>query len=828
MIRVRHQITRLVFCVAFVLAAVLPANAQSGTPALTYQMPPKAIADLIDAPPTPAVSISPDHAWMAFLELPGLPSIEEVAQPELRLAGLRINPRTNGPSRVTHYSGLRLKRIEGGGETAITGLPANPKITNVSWSPDAKWLAFTLTMGDHIELWAAEVATGQAKQLAPVAVNAVYGGSYDWVSDSKSLIVLTVPDTRGAAPAEPVAPTGPVVQENLGRKTPAPTYQDLLENPHDEALFDYYATSKLVRVTLDGAAVPLDQVGIFRQATPSPDGKFILAEVVHKPYSYTVPASRFPARVEIWDQSGRMVKQLADRPLADNVPITFGSVPTGPREYEWRADADATVCWAEAQDGGDAGAEAKERDRVFMLKAPFSGDPVSLATLSLRYGGMLWGNDNLALASEWWWKTRTERYWQVKPGSPKTAARKILDFNWEDQYKHPGSPEMIRTSRGTSVLQTGKGGKSIFMTGEGASDEGNRPFIDEMDLAALTTKRLFRSEAPYYESPVALLDAAKGMLITRRESVSEPPNFFMRDLNAGSMQAITTFPHPTPQLANVQKELIRYKREDGVDLTGTLYLPEGYTPAQGPLPMLMWAYPQEFKSADAAGQVTDSPYRFVRVSAHSPLLWLVHGYAILDDPTMPIVGEGDAEPNDTYVQQLVASAKAAVDEVVRRGVADRDKIAIGGHSYGAFMTANLLAHSDLFRTGVARSGAYNRTLTPFGFQAEERTYWEAPETYYAMSPFSHAQKINEPILLIHGQADNNSGTFPIQSERMYEALKGQGATVRLVMLPHESHGYRARESVMHMVWEMTEWMDRYVKNGGARTMSGEPEDGSGQ
>ncbi|MRR10727.1 S9 family peptidase, partial [bacterium] len=325
------------------------------------------------------------------------------------------------------------------------------------------------------------------------------------------------------------------------------------------------------------------------------------------------------------------------------------------------------------------------------------------------------------------------------------------------------------------------------------------------------TRRLFRSEAPHYELPVEILDPAQGTFLTRRESVSEPPNYYVRNLKTNSDRALTAFPHPTPQIAGVYKELIRYEREDGVKLTGTLYLPPGKKPADGPFPLLMWVYPQEFKSADAAGQVTDSPYRFVRVSPMSPLLWLAAGYAVLDDPTMPIVGEGQAEPNDTYVKQLVAGARAAVDEMVRRGIAERGRIAIGGHSYGAFTTANLLAHTDLFAAGIARSGAYNRTLTPFGFQAEERTFWQAPETYFIMSPFSHADKIKKPLLLIHGEADNNPGTFPMQSERFFSALKGHGATVRLIMLPHESHGYRARESLLHMAAEMTDWLQACIR-----------------
>ena len=779
---------------------------------LLYTMPPQAIADLVDAPLTPNVSISPDQQWLLLMQQPGLPSIDEVAAPELRLAGLRINPRTNGPSRAGYYMSLAFKNMTDGTERQVTGLPASPKINSATWAPDGSRIAFAVTFGDRVELWTAALTDAVATPVTSMPLNATYGGTYKWTSDSKTLIALAVPPGRGPAPAEVTTPTGPVIQENLGKTAPAATYQDLLKNPTDEAIFTHYASSQVVRLTIGAEPVPMGKPGLVAQAMPSPDGKYILVEIVHPPISYTVPVSRFPRRVEVWDMNGSLVKSLCDIPLADQVPVAFASVRTGPRGHSWRADAPATLAWAEALDGGDARVETDKRDQVFMLKAPFEAKPTPLATLALRFGDIQWGSDDLALVSEWWWKTRRQHVWAVKPGKPKSQPRLILDYSSEDRYNDPGSPMMRLTERGTWVLLTGGKGNSLYLSGAGASSEGDRPFVDRFDLATLKSTRLFHSEAPNYEYAVRFIDPAQGLLLTSRESVSEPPNYYIRNLGDGSLKQITAFPHPTPQLTNVQKELIRYKRDDGVDLTATLYSPAGYKPADGPLPMLMWAYPQEFKSADAAGQVTDSPYRFVRIGSGSPLLWLVHGYAVLDDPTMPIVGEGEAEPNDTYVKQLVASAQAAVDEVVRRGVADREKIAIGGHSYGAFMTANLLAHSDLFRLGIARSGAYNRTLTPFGFQSEERTLWQARDTYVNMSPFLFADKVNEPILLIHGAADNNSGTFPMQSERFYDALKGHGATARLVLLPAESHGYRARESVMHMLYEMTDWLDRYVKS----------------
>jgi dipeptidyl aminopeptidase/acylaminoacyl peptidase len=792
-------------------AVVVPAAAKDpDSIAPEYRMPPQAIADLIDAAPTPGVSISPSQRWALLMERPSLPSIEEVAQPELRLAGMRINPRTNGRSRRSYNTRLILKSVADGKETIIGGLPTEPRIQNVRWSPDSATVAFTITRDGGIELWSADVATARARRLTEPRLNAAYASPYEWLPDSKSLICLLVPLNRGSAPQAPTTPTGPILQENIGRKSPARTYQDLLTNTHDEALFDHYMTSQVVRVTLDGRPTPQGSPGIFAQAEPSPNGQYLLTERLHRPYSYLVPASRFPRKLEIWDRNGQLVKAVAEIPLAEEVPIGFGAVRTGPRSFGWRADEPATLYWAEAQDGGDPKNDVEIRDRVYTLATPFENDAVELVALGMRYGGMSWGDNRLALASEWWWKSRRSRTWIVNPSAPGSEATLLFDRSFEDRYNDPGQPLFRRTDAGTSVLLTADGGRSLFLSGQGASPEGNRPFLDRLELASKKTERLWRSEAPYYESVVDVLDADKLTLLTRRESKNEPPNYFLRDLQKDKLNALTTFPHPTPALKDVYKEMLRYKRADGVMLTATLYLPPGKKPQDGPFPMLMMAYPREFKSADAAGQVTDSPYRFVRTGAHSSLLWLVHGYAILDGPTLPIIGEGDEEPNDSYVKQLVSGAQAAVDEVVRLGVADRNRIAIAGHSYGAFMTANLLAHCDLFQAGIARSGAYNRTLTPFGFQAEERTFWEAPEVYFAMSPFMHAEKINEPILLIHGEVDNNSGTFPIQSRRFYHALKGHGATARLVMLPHESHGYRARESVMHMAWEMTTWLDKYI------------------
>ncbi|MHC2990754.1 aminoacyl peptidase [Pontibacter sp. HJ8] len=777
-----------------------------------YQRPPEAMAAIIDAPSTPGVSINSKGDWMLLLERAGYPSLEELAQPENRLAGLRINPATNGQSRASFINNIKLKQVNGGQEFQISGLPQQAQISYVTWSPDEKHIAFTVTKATGIELWVASLADKQARKLTEASVNDAYSGSpFSWMSNSKSLLVKFVDEKRGELPKASLVPAGPNIQQNIGKANPSRTYQDLLKNRYDEQLFDYFMQTQLKLVTVDGKQQNIGQAGIIKSIDVSPDGQYLLVETIQKPYSYLVPHYYFPYNVEVWSRDGKVVKQLAQLPLAEDIPIGFDNVAKGPRSYNWRPDKPATLYWAEAQDGGDASKEVKERDVVFTLDAPFSGKAAKLAGTKYRYRGIQWGN-NMALVNERLWKTRAERVVLVDTSKPAKAGTVLIERSYEDGYTDPGSPVFTKNQYGRQVLLTDKKGDNIYMISEGGSPEGNRPFLSEFNLKSKKAKILFRSEAPYYERPVDIIELNSKRIITRRESEKDVPNYFVRDLNKKKLTQVTNFPHPFPQLEGVQKELLQYERNDGVKLTAVLYLPKDYKKGDAALPMLMWAYPREFKNAAAAGQVKSSPYEFTRISSGSPLFWVTQGYAVLDRTDFPIVGEGDEQPNDTYVEQLVASAKAAIDKVVGMGVADPKRIAVGGHSYGAFMTGNLLAHSDLFAAGIARSGAYNRTLTPFGFQQEERTYWQAPEVYNRMSPFSAADKVKTPILLIHGEADNNSGTFPIQSERFYNALKGHGATTRLVFLPHESHGYSAKESILHMLWEMDTWLNTYVKN----------------
>ena len=784
-----------------------------------YQSPDPIIQSLIDAPPTPGAYISPMGKWMLLANRPSMPSIEEVAQEELRLAGIRIQPRTNGSSRSSYFNGMTLKNIEDNKDFPITGLPANGRFENITWSSDGSKIAFTNTLDNGIELWVANSKTKQAKKLTAARVNdAMNGLPYRWFQNGKYLITKMIPENRPAAPVKSLRPEGPTVQVNSGKSAPVRTYQDLLKNQYDIELFEYYTKSELHQIDPEtGSSKKIADNAIYSGITSAPNGEYILLTEVVKPYSYIVPFSRFAQKVYAVDATGKMVKSIANIPAAENIPKGFGSTRMGPRSFRWRSDTPATLVYVEALDDGDPKKEAEYRDQLFLWKAPFDTEAKKGPKFKLRFGGVQWCRDNLAVMYEWWWADRREVTSSWNPSQLNEPSKIIFDRSWEDRYNDPGNFQSANNEYGRSVLKTSKDGNHFYLVGQGASTEGNKPFLDQFEISSGKANRLWQSKAPHFERPIKILDIEKGTVMTRQESEDNPPNFFIRNYKTNKLEAITDFPNPYKALDGVEKELIKYKREDGVDLAGTLYLPAGYdADKDGPLPVLMWAYPREFKSKDAAGQVTGSPHEFIRLGWWSPIFWVTQGYAVFDDFGMPVVGEGDDEPNATFVEQLRMDAKAAIDKLVSMGVADRDKCAVGGHSYGAFMTANLLAHTDYFAAGIARSGAYNRTLTPFGFQSEERTFWETPETYFKMSPFMHADKIKSPLLMIHGEADNNSGTYPMQSERMYGALKGLGAEVRLVMLPHESHGYRAKESIHHMLWEMSQWLDTHVKGTSTR------------
>ncbi len=790
------------------LVLVVLASGLVAPPALAqYQVPPKEIVDILDAPPLPTASVSPSRQVIALLERPSMPAIADLAEPMHRLAGLRINPRTNGLHRAQTLRAITLRIVGDGTELNVT-LPANPKLSWIGFSPDGARFAFTHTRDTGIELWTGDAATGQAKSISTATLNGAWGTPCAWLADSSALLCRFVPPSRGPELPAPGVPAGPNIQENLGTRAPVRTYRDLLTSAHEETLLEHYATSLLAIVdAASGARRPVGPAGLYETASASPSGEYVLVTRLKRPFSRLVPAEDFAKDVEIWNRRGAVVRRIASLPIADTVPNN-GVLP-GPRGYVWHATAPATLTWAEALDGGDPKNVVPHRDRVVSLTAPFKGEPAELMKTEHRFRSVKWTDAGVALVLEFDRPRRWNRTWVIDVAG--AAPRKLWDVSAEDRYADPGTPLSRPGSPHGAIIQVGD---AIYTTSEGGSPQGDRPVLARVNLRTGASERLFQSDAASYESVIALLADDATALLTRRETPTDPPNFFVRQSGAPA-RALTAFADPAPQLQGITKQLLTYARRDGVQLSATLYLPANHKKGER-LPMLLWAYPREFTDPKMASQVIGSPHKFPSINWGSlHLLFLTQGYAVLDNPTMPIVGDGETA-NDTYVEQLVSSAQAAVDTVVNMGVVDRDRIVAGGHSYGAFMTANLLAHSDIFRAGIARSGAYNRSLTPFGFQNESRTFWEATDVYTQMSPFWFAHKINEPILLTHGEADDNSGTFPIQTERFYMALKGHGATVRYVTFPHEAHGYQARESVLHTVAEMLNWADKYAKNAGPR------------
>ena len=794
------MLARRFFAVVFLCTSLAGPAFADGT---RYRKPPPAIEAVLNAPLTPVVVLAPKRDVLA-LETPlRYPPVADLARPMLRLAGLRIDPATNGIHHAPAMTSLAFERVADGRVRRVA-LPSGAHVTSLRFSPDGTRFALTNATPHGTELWLGTTGDAGARRVANLTVNAIFPSAVKWTPDGMRVVVRAV-DRIGAAPARAVA-SGPAVQESAGAAGQIVTYEDMLTDAHDEALFDYYATARLALVDArDGSVTRTAARGLYTQVSPSPDGRYLLAERVHHPFSYLFPYERFPTAVEVLDLRGRRVTTIADLPLADRIPAD--GVAPGPRDVAWKPSAPATLTWVEALDGGDPRTSAALRDRVVTLAAPFTGAPGELARTAARTFDVTWlERDERALVTTYDGATRTRTTLLTDARAAGTAPRTLGTLRDGDVYNDPGTPFTTQAPNGDAVIA--HAGDAIWLRGQGYGPDGRRPFIDRLDLRSDAKTRLFRSDLAPLESPLALLDGGAARVLTTRQSPADPLNVYVRTLATGALRALTAFTDPTPQLRAIGRRLVTYKRPDGVSMSFTLYTPPGWKEGTR-LPTFVWAYPLEFLDSGTASQNTNTTQTFVTLGGASQLFMALAGYAVLDNASMPIVGDPKTV-NDTYVDQLTADAKAAVDEAVRIGVADPDRMAVGGHSYGAFMTANLLAHTRLFKAGIARSGAYNRTLTPFGFQSEKRTYWEATDLYTKMSPFTYANAIKDPLLLIHGMADDNTGTFPIQSERLFAALQGNGGTARLVMLPYEAHGYVGRESIETVLAEMVDWLNRWL------------------
>ena len=779
--------------------------------AVNYQLPPKTIMDLALAKPTPAVSVDSKGEWMLLIERNSYPTVDELGQPEVRVAGLRINPGNFSLSRQNYINNFLLKNINTGKEYKITGLPANMLGNAVAWSNNEKKIAFTNSTGSQVDLYVIDVATQKAMKINKTPLNVILGGAFSWL-DNNTLLYKTTIKAPATMPKRPITPKGPTIQESYGSAAPRPTFQDMIKSPYDEQLFEFFATSQLVK-NVNGVETKMNQPAIYGSINASPDKKYLLVRTIVKPFSYTVPANGFNSVVTIHEANGKMIKELAKLPSSEIAPAGNDNVLDAPRNIDWRDDEAATVVWCKALDGGLIKNVMEYHDAIYELKAPFTGTAKELFKTKMRYAGTIWGNNSFALIQEILRGKAMTKLSQVNPSTGETAM--LMERSLNDAYGNPGTPVTEKNSFGRDVVLP-HDGKLLMNNTTGASPKGDLPFLAYFDLATKKNEIIWRCSDDSYEVIMEVLDRNSLTVLTRKETQTVVPNYWMKTVKGivtGGGKQVTDFKNPYPQLEGISKQKISFKRADGVDLTGELYLPKGYDPKkEGPLPVIMWAYPREFTNARDAAQVRGSKNAFTRISWGSPIFWVTQGYAVLDNAEMPIVSTSpDKKPNDDFIEQLKLNARAAIDKLAEMGVGDSTRVGVGGHSYGAFMTAHLLSHTNWFKAGIARSGAYNRTLTPFSFQNEDRTYWQSPQLYFDMSPFSYAHKIKTPILLVHGDTDDNTGTYPIQSERMFAALKGNGANVRYVSLPYEAHGYRGKENILHLLWEEHMWLEKYVK-----------------
>ena len=779
---------------------------------LSYQKPPKEILELADYERAPSVNMDSKKEYMLLSYRSTYKTLDDLSQEEMRLGGLRINPITNISSTVTYITNLKVRKVAEKNEVQVKGLPENPRISNLGMSPNEKKLSFSNTTNTGVELWVLDIATAQATKLTDATVNANMGNPFSWFDDQTILVKMLVKNRPALIDQKKDLPTGPIVSSGDGSVSQNRTYQDLLKNPLDEQNFETLVTSELYKVTLDGKAELFKKADMYAGESISPDGNFVMLTTLQKPFSYIVPLSRFPQKSVVYDKYGKEVKVVNEVPLTEVMPKGFSSVRKGKRSMGWRADKAATLSYVEALDEGDQANKVDFRDEVFLWDAPFNNNPTSLVKTQQRFAGITWGDDKTAIVMDQWYDTRNMKTYLINPSNPAQAPKVISDRNYQDIYSDPGNFETKKNQYGKFVLTLDN--DKAYLVGDGFTKEGQFPFIDEFNLSTLKTKRLYQSTyKDKKEDIMSLEDVKKGEALVMIQSKNEYPNYYFRNFKSkGKLTQLTDFKNPFESIKNVHKEVIKYKRKDGVELSGTLYLPVGYDKSKKEKkPLLIWAYPAEYKDKNSAGQSDKNPNEFTFPYYGSFVYWVTRGYVVLDDASFPIIGEGSTEPNDTFIEQLVANAEAAIDAVDQLGYIDRKKVAVGGHSYGAFMTANLLTHSNLFACGIARSGAYNRTLTPFGFQSEQRNYWDIPEVYNTMSPFMNAHKMKTPLLLTHGEADNNPGTFTLQTERYFQALKNLGAPVRMVILPKESHSYVAKDNILHLLWEQDQFLEKYLK-----------------
>ncbi len=773
-----------------------------------YKLPPKHIQDVFDTKRPNYYSFVPFHDLALEKNYDRYQSLEQVSDPTVKLAGREISIKLNASATRYPENYLAIHDFKADKNIEVD-LPEDIKIRDSKFSFDKSKLAISYETDDGIKLMMVDVNSGKIKYFADFRLNDAFGDTaFWWMNDNKTLFLKIIPPERGEITKRPTTPTSPTMEETSGKVSTTRTYQNLLTDKFDEILFDFFFTSYLAKLNTSNQKLKvISEPKIWEEMILSPDNEYIFATILNKPYSYQVPYYRFPQSMQILDKKGKFVKTVYARPLQDQVPI--GGVYVGPRRFDWQPLKDASLLWVEALDDGDPKNEVPYRDKIIRWDAPFENEPYEIFRTIHRSSHTNWSEiEDEIIYSEY----DRDRIWMTtylyKIGS-KEEPKLIFDMSRRDKYNFPGNLIHRKTDRGENVFLH-RGDFVYYDNDTGATPEGRFPYLSRFNLKTKEAKILWRCQDDHYETFLAFVDDEMNKIAIRSESNLKYRDYLIIDLKSKNKTQLTDYPNPYQEITDLKVELVTYTRKDSIPLSGTLILPAEYQKGDR-LPLIYEAYPQEFTDASTAGQVTNSPNRFPNFWGASIRYLVLEGYAVLMNASIPIIGDPETV-NETFIEQTVSSVEAAIDYLDQRGIIDPERVGITGHSYGAFMVADVLAHSDIAAAGVAKSGAYNRTLTPFGFQSERRTLWEAKDFYIEVSPFMFADKIKEPLLLIHGEDDPNSGTYPMQSKRFYQALKGNGGTARYVLLPKEGHGYAARESLLHVLAETIQWFNKYVRD----------------
>lgn len=764
----RHSIRRAAAALGVLAlgAAVLAPAAGTAETAL-----PSEVRRLLESEPLPPAAVGPRRRYLLLVHERGLLSLDQLAEPAIEIAGRRINPRTAARHAPIDYYALTLVDLETG-ERSRVPLPENVTIGFPAWSPDGTKFAFTVRHSNGTELWVGDPRTARASVVVD-ALNASRGRPCTWAPDSRRLYCkrLAHENRLAEVPAAAGAALGRYAQQGAYGQ-PVMLSRELVAG---------LLESQLVRVdSATGRHQAVGSPAAIESVRPAPGGGRLLVTRIHEPYPRVSGVDRVLRVTEVWDRHGEVAAEL----------------PDDTRAVSWNAAAPATLTWVERRDG---------RDHVVELTPPYEGRARDVFELPNSFSGLRWlGDTSAAIVHDYDADAGRTTMWRVGFGRGGTNAERLVRY----ASGSPRLPITLSNGRGGAPVLVHDGG--FYVRGETETERGRRAFLDRISLADGGAERLWESRAAGHETLVDVLSADAAVLLTRYESSSEPPRYFATASAGTTLWSITSSERAAAPLADARRLRLRYERGDGVALGGSLHLPPGYEGTER-LPLVVWAYPRRFGTAADAMPAQHVADRFPGLERALRLFFVLRGYAVLDEVSMPIVGR-PGEANDTFIEQVKANAEAAIGAAEATGFVDGSRVAVAGHSYGAFMVANLLAHSDLFEAGAALSGAYNRTLTPFGFQTERRTLWEAPETYLAMSPILYSHRIDAPLLLVHGLLDDNAGTSPLQSTQFYEAIRGNGGDAGLLLLPWEGHSYRARESVMRTAARLLDWFDRHVKD----------------